>query len=367
MAITRRDFLTMAGTAAFALKGSSALRTPIDGSRFAFIAAGGVASGVYVYALHDPDWTLRHFFPAEEPVALAVHPDRRTLYVLHNVGIYRMLPRGYVSAYRVNTQSGKATLLGIEPLSLSATFPLHFAIAPDGKSLIVSAQGGGLYNWLPILSDGSVGRVCGIRKEVGCSSIAQYGYAARPRAVIFNKGGTAVLTVDQGNDTISIFDPGPSMRVLTRAVLPAGTGPISLAAYHPSGVVFVSGSRSCRLLSLQYDASTASISQPVAQLQERIRGSVSVHPTLKILYGVTARGLGVYRFGGVEGVVRVQHFEIEDLMLEPQQPYVSAELEALFLTTREGLLRLTMNRVFGYLNSPQLVGAVPFAQSAAFI
>ncbi len=212
MAMTRRTFLSLVGSMALDVKAGSALPTAFQAPRFAYIAAKGQASGLYVFAPRNPDWQLLQFVPAEEPVALAIHPDGRTLYVLHEVAIYRTLPRGYVSAYRIDAQSAKLVLLAVQPLSLSATFPRHFAISPQGRLLFASAQGGGAYNLFPISEDGSIGRVCGIRKEVGCGPSLHSQHSARPQAVLFTRRGNCILTVDQGNDTISLLDADLSLR-----------------------------------------------------------------------------------------------------------------------------------------------------------
>ena len=133
MAMTRRTFLSLAGSTALGVKAGSALPSAFQAPRFAYIAAKGNASGLYVFAPREPEWRLLQFVPAEEPVALAIHPDWRTLYVLHEVAIFRTLPRGYVSAYRIDALSAKPVLLAVQPLSLSATFPRHFAISPHGR------------------------------------------------------------------------------------------------------------------------------------------------------------------------------------------------------------------------------------------
>src|SRR5215469_571996 len=159
MTITRRTFLSLAGSTALGVNAAHALPSAFHAPRFAYIAAKGNASGLYVFAPCNPEWRLLQFVPAEEPVALAIHPDGRILYVLHEVAIFRRLPRGYVSAYRIDTQSAKPVLLGVQPLSLSATFPRHFAISPNSKFLIASAHGGGAYNLFPISEDGSIGHV----------------------------------------------------------------------------------------------------------------------------------------------------------------------------------------------------------------
>ena len=367
MTITRRTFLSLAGSTILGAKVANALPSPFQMPRFAYVAAKGNACGVYVFAPRNPRWQLLHFVPAEETVALAIHPDGRTLYVLHEVAIFRTLPRGYVSAYRIDPQSPKPVLLGVQPLSLSATFPRHFAISPSGSFLIASAHGGGAYNFFPIFEDGSIGRVCGIRKEVGCGPSLHSQHSARPQVVLFTRRGDCILTVDQGNDTISLLDGNPSLRVRARSALPPGTGAHSLAIRHASQTAFVSGSLSEALLTFRYDASAATITEPAILVADGVRGPLAMHPTREILYVATSRGVAVYDFHRADKSRRIQHLEIDDGLLESQSLQFSPSFDALFLSTRTGLLRIATNRVSGLLETPRWISSVPHAQTVVFI
>jgi len=367
MTITRRTFLSLAGFTALDVKAALALPSAFHAPRFAYVAAKGNASGLYVFAPRNPEWQLLHFASAEEPAALAIHPDRRTLYVLHEVATFRTLPRGYVSAYRIDPQSPKPVLLGVQPLSLSAIFPRHFAISPNGRFLIASAQGGGAYNFFPISEDGSIGRVCGIRKEVGCGPSSHSQHSARPQAVLFTRRGDCILTVDQGNDTISLLDGDPSLRVRVRSALPPGTGAHSLAIHHATQTAFVSGSLSQLLLTFRYDASAATITEPAILVADGVSGPLAMHPTRKILYVATCRGVAVYDFHQADKSRRIQHLNIEDAGLESQSLQFSPSSDALFLSTRDGLLRMEINRVSGFLQAPRLISSVPHTQSVGFI
>ena len=367
MTMTRRTFLSLAGSTALGAKAAYALSSAFQGPKFAYVAAKGKASGLYVFAPRSPEWRLLQFIPAEEPVALAIHPDGRILYVLHEVGIFQTLPRGYVSAYRIDPQSEKPVLLGVQPLSLSATFPRHFAISPNGRFLIASAQGGGAYNFFPISEDGSIGRACGIRKEVGYGLSLHPQHSARPQAVLFTRRGDCILTVDQGNDTISILDGDVSMRVRARSALPPGTGAHFLAIHHASQLAFVSGSLSQALLTFRYDALAATITEPVTLVADGVSGPLAMHPTREILYVVTGRGVAVYDFQRADRIRRVQHLGIDDGALEAQSLQFSPSFDALFLSTRNGLLRMATDRVSGLLQAPRSISSVPHTQSVAFI
>lgn len=367
MAVTRRKFLSLAGSTALGAQAAYALTSAFRAPRFAYVAAKGKASGLYVFALYEREWQFLHFLPAEEPVALGIHRDGRTLYVLHEVAIYRTLPRGYVSAYRVSPQSPQPVLLGVQPLSLSATSPRHFAISPNGRLLIVSAQGGGAYNVFPIADDGSIGCVCGIRKQVGCGPSAHLQPSARPQTVLFTRKGDCILGIDQGNDTISFLEGDSSLRVRARIALPPGTAASCLALHHDSQTGFISRSLSQTILAFRYDASSAAITAPAKVVAEGVSGPLTLHPTCKVFYALTNRGVAVYDFQQADTICPIQHLGIDDGVLQGESLKFSAPLNALFLATREGLLRMAANPVSGRLQAPKLIASVTHAQSVVFL
>jgi len=364
MTVTRRTFLSLAGSTALGVK-ARALPFAVSAPRFAYVAAKGNAGGLYVFATRHPEWRSLEFVPAEQPVALAIHPDGRTLYAIHEVGIFRMLPRGYVSAYRINQQSGTLKLMEVQPFSLSATFPGHLAISPRGRYLIASAQGGGAYNLFPIAEDGSIGHVCSIRKEVGCDPCSESQGLARPQAVLFTRRGDCVLTVDQGNDSVSILDGGLSLRA--RAALPRGTGAQFLAIHHASQIGFISGSHSRTLLTFRYDAAAATITQPVTWVEDSVSGPLALHPECRTLYVPTIGGIAVFDFQESGNIRRIQHLDINDGVLEPQSLQFDPSFDALFMSSSKGVFRIATNGVSGRLATPELVSSVPHAQSVVFI
>jgi hypothetical protein len=92
-----------------------------------------------------------------------------------------------------------------------------------------------------------------------------------------------------------------------------------------------------------------------------------MHPTREILYVVTCRGVAAYDLQQTDKSRRIQHLNIEDGGLESQSLQFSTSFDALFLSTRDGLLRMETNGVSGFLQAPGLIISVPHAQSVVFI
>ena len=361
--LTRRRFLTCAGAAAITAqaRGLPELQRP----RLAFAASVGPERELRVYAMQPGRWKLLHSLPSEAPVALAVHPDARTLYVLHEVGEHAGLPRGYIEAHRIEPASGQLTPLSHQPLSLSAIFPRHLAIAPDGKTLAVAIHGGGAYNLLSILDDGRIGRVSAIRKETG-HGLTQHQASANPQAVLFDSIGRNIVAIDQGTDTVSIFAAQPHLPALTRYALPPGSGPRHLAL-HPNGrFIFVANALSGSLLTLIYDPRTGAVTCSAPQLHGSFCGPLTIHATSQTLFAAHQEGLIACTIDTESGTLHpAHHLHLTNLgdPLDIHNLISMRGSEALFAATSKGILRIEIDASTGRLSQTELVA--PAARSIA--
>lgn len=117
---------------------------------------GFAAMGSMSYALADGEVVARRDgvevarVASASPVAVAVHPNGRFVYVVNAVGEFEFLPRGTVQTY----DALDLQLLATTPLSLSGTYPSDIALSPDGRYAVVAIAGGRAYNVLPVGPDG---------------------------------------------------------------------------------------------------------------------------------------------------------------------------------------------------------------------
>jgi 6-phosphogluconolactonase len=194
---------------------------------------------IEIYGVDAGAWIrLGDAVPCEAPCALVMHPSKPVMYAAHRTGQYLGLPRGSVSAFLVKADSGTLVPLNRAPLSLSATYPEHLAISPNGRTLLVSASGGGSYNLFSIADNGSI--------NLGVHALKQTGFGphtlqatSHPHVVLFHPSGLAAYASDFGCDRINhiAFAEGvPS--VVSRVAIPSGSGP-GYMALHPSGSFLV--------------------------------------------------------------------------------------------------------------------------------
>jgi 6-phosphogluconolactonase len=276
---------------------SSALR-----SGFAYIGsyagraeAPGNTSAIYVFGIRGNQWNLKQTVASRNPAFLALHPSNRFLYAVNHVDSHDGLPCGTVEAYRIDPEDGRLSIINRQPLSLSAIFPRHLAISPDGSHLVVAAYGGGAYNLLPIEANGALGRVIGRWKETGSGSHPVHQASAHPHTVLFDPAGRYFLASDQGCDRLSTFNLHEgSFRRTYQAQLSAGSGHTVL---NPSGsLLFVSNALDASITSYRLHASTGelrdrvcSVKPPGAHAGEFHDGNaLALHPQGHILYSTCA-------------------------------------------------------------------------------
>lgn len=242
---TRREF----GQAAVALAGASvavrhgfAATTVLQGLAFVGSAPPGQpdSGSIHSFRTAGDRWTALGSLPAVAPAHLLMHPTLPVLYAVHAVDRWDHLPRGAVSAYRVDRQTGRLDLLGTQPLSLSATFPRHAVLTADASHLFVAAEGGGIYNLLPVASDGALLPVSAIRKELGFEGNGQAKLSA-PNSTALLPDGT-LLAADSGQETLTSFSVERGELIpRQRTRVHHGEGPVRLSVSPDGRFAYTSG------------------------------------------------------------------------------------------------------------------------------
>jgi len=207
---TRREFsavfASILGMSCFSA-GAPSLNRPTNASRnFAYIGSrvDGDVGSVHVFAAEEDNWRHLQTISAVAPIHIERHPSLSVIYVVHAVNVWGHLPRGAVSAYSVEPETGSLKLLNTQPLSLSATSPRHATVSHNGEYLIVAAERGGAYNLLPIAGDGSLMATASVRKGLGLIE-GRISKTARPQQILRHLDGRTILTADVGSEEIQSF------------------------------------------------------------------------------------------------------------------------------------------------------------------
>jgi 6-phosphogluconolactonase len=342
--VTRRSFMQMVGSSGLlSLAGAvpafgAVASEPAQQPRFAYVASSKKGSqGIHVFAITGARWTSTHFVASQAPSALALSPDKRTLFAANRVRRYRNLPTASVESYRIEAGSGRLTLINRQPLALSAIHPEHLAVSPDGKYLAVSATGGGSYNVLPIAEDGSLQPVAALRKELGMGTHPVYQASSRPQQIAFDGAGR-LLTTDLGTDRVSVFELADGDLLLkqrTQTAPESGPGMVAITGGHSH--LFVGNALDGTIATYTYDEATGDLSLQ----QNSVRtvtsaglqlASLSMHPRRRVLYSA-ARGNGAgsltaWEFNPESG--SLQHVARVHLLGEPASLSISPDGSNLF-------------------------------------
>ena len=183
----------------------------------------------------------------DNPSFLALHPRLPVLYATSEVYGWN---EGTVSAYRIDTASGRLVYLNKQPTL--GSIPAHASMSADGRWLFVANYRTGEPDDLPgqsvavfpIRDDGGIAPPCASAAHDGSGPVADRQEGPHPHCVLPSPDGRFLLATDLGTDEVIAyrFDGarGPLARVSALAMR-AGTGPRHLA-WHPGGrVLYVNG------------------------------------------------------------------------------------------------------------------------------
>ncbi len=248
---------------------------------FAYV---GSQDHIEVFTVSKSRWTLKQKVSSRRPASLVLLSDKKLLFAVNEVDEYLGLPTGSAESYSIDSGSGTLSLVSRQSLSLSATKPRNLVAAPDRQYLAVAVYGGGAYNSLPIFSDGKLGPVTQVSKEIGCGAHTVRQASAHPHSIAVHPSGRFFIGTDLGSDRINVFATKGRLteRVCSLAVH-SGDGPAHIAI-HPSGsLLFVSNKLSRSVASYRVDNCTGQIIDPQIRVVGA-RGALAVHPSGRFLY-----------------------------------------------------------------------------------
>jgi 6-phosphogluconolactonase (cycloisomerase 2 family) len=330
--------------------------------QFAYVASG--QGSLDIFNLRNEVWTKTHQVPSPAPACILLSAAQRTLYVANEVDVHEGLPRGTVEAFHVDPFDGHLTLLGRQPLSLSATHPRHMALSPDGNLLAVAAYGGAIYNLFPIAKDGSLGQPSSIFKQAGCGPNAQSQASAHPHTLLFDAGGRHLLSSDFGSDRLSVFAvEGGRLQRRTQHSTGEGSGP-GACALHPAGSVFYTWHElESTLACCRYDGISGALGDTIQRLSFPVASvhALALHPSGRMLYTTqeTRHELRAWHVDARNG--RLTPARVVTLgEATPTQITVTPDGQCIFILDglRGSIFRVTADRVTGGLHRKAEVAVV---------
>ncbi|OZI62266.1 lactonase family protein [Bordetella genomosp. 11] len=188
------------------------------------------------------------------PSYLALGPGGRVLYAVHG-------DTSDISAFRIDPDSGR-----LSPLNRRGTEgrnPVHLALAPDGRHIIVSNHLSGTLAVLPLAEDGAllpVSQQVPLPGERGPHRVEQQ--HAKPHFNPFDPAGRHVIVPDKGLDRIFSFvfrdgrlTPEPRAVVAARE----GAGPRHIAFHPRAPYAYAVNELDSTVTAYRHDAATGAL------------------------------------------------------------------------------------------------------------
>lgn len=257
---------------------------------------GHGSEGAYVMEMNPATGALtqpRLAIEAESPSYFALHPNHRFLYAVNEVN------KGTVSAFAIDEQSGKLTLLNRQPSGGSG--PTYIAIDAEGRNVFVANYNNGSVAVLPVQSDGTLAPPSAVDQHKGTGP--DRSRQAGPHAHCFNPDpkNHFALSCDLGLDKVFVYKFDPAAHTVAPndppfATVAPGAGPRHLAFSPDGSRVYVTSEMACTVTGFNYDAEHGTLRefQSISTLPPDFKGEkstaeIAVHPSGKFLY-VSNRG-----------------------------------------------------------------------------
>jgi 6-phosphogluconolactonase len=232
--IVRYLLLLMNITASTAFGRDAAAPTPNHSECLVYFGtrSGGKSKGIYVSRLNTATGTLTSPDVAVEttdPAFLAIHPNHRFLYAVRESGGFEGTPNGAVSAFSIDSTTGKLTLLNQQ--NSSGQGPCHLAVDRSGQCVLVANYGSGSVAAFPVRADGSLGAVAALapapRFRHRSEKIKEGPHA---HSVGFDLANRRAFCADLGLDKLFVYQLEPTKAALAPndppfAALKPGAGP----------------------------------------------------------------------------------------------------------------------------------------------
>ncbi len=256
---------------------------------------GAKSKGIYCWRMTDDGKLTRVGLAAEtaNPSYLAVHPSQKILYAIGEISDFKGQKVGAVSAYAIDTATGKLTLLNQQ--SSGGPGPCHLDVDRAGKVVLVANYGGGSVEALPIKGDGSLGEPGTFVQHKGAGDYEKR--APRGHAINVDPTQRFAVACDLGLDQVLVYKLDAANAKLTPndppfATLAPGSGPRHLA-FRPDGkFAYVINETLLTMTAFAWDGARGELKEiqtlstlPGAREKGFNTAEVYVHPSGKFVYG----------------------------------------------------------------------------------
>ncbi|HEX6823428.1 MAG TPA: lactonase family protein, partial [Candidatus Sulfotelmatobacter sp.] len=258
---------------------------------------GSKSQGIYAFRF-DPatgrSTALGLAAETTNPSFVAVHPNGRFLYAVNELGNYKGPNSGGVSAFSIDRESGKLTLLNEVP-SRGAD-PCYIIVDKAGKNVLVANYTGGSVAVFPIGANGHIGEAASFVQHTGHGADPKRQEGPHAHSIDLSPDNRLAFVDDLGLDEVLVYKFDSGKGSLTPNDPPfvkmaPGSGPRHFAL-HPSGKFgYVVAEMASTVTALSVDLKTGKLErlQTLSTLPADFKGEnddaeVHVHPSGKFVY-----------------------------------------------------------------------------------
>lgn len=236
------------------------------------------------------------------PSYLAVHPDSRVLYAVHELVVPGVALPGRLSAFHIEDR----TLRFLNDVSSEGEAPCHLSVDPAGRSVLVAHYTSGSVVTAPLNSDGSVASVGYIDRHRGPSHV---------HMVAPGPDGRFVYSSDLGADAVFVYPRdektgrlGPAVRYPSES----GAGPRHFAFSHSGKHFYLVCEKSGTIEVSAVDCESGALTRiqtvatvPADETRPAGCGAIRLSPDGRFLYASNRLGVDTLVAYEVEGSGRL--------------------------------------------------------------
>jgi 6-phosphogluconolactonase len=224
------------------------------------------SKGIYAYRFDSATGkssSLGLAAESAEPSFLAIAPSGRSLYAVNEISQFNGQPTGAVSAFAIQSKTGKLSLLNQVPSRGEG--PAHIVLDRSGKYALVSNYDRGSIAVFPLLEDGRLGEATAFVQHKGSSVNPQRQEGPHAHAAVFSPDNRFVIVADLGLDQLLVYRFDRAVGTLgrdpqiVRAV--PGAGPRHLVFDGAGRHLYVINEMQSTVVAYGYDAANGTLGE----------------------------------------------------------------------------------------------------------
>ncbi len=226
------------------------------------------------------------------PSFLAVAPGEDFLYAVNETDQFDGQPAGAVSAFSMDSSTGKLKLLN--QVSSRGSGPAHIVLDRTGRFALVANYGGGSVTVLPLLPDGKIGESTAFMQHKGSSVNRERQEGPHAHAIAMSPDNRFAIVADLGLDQLLVYPFDASHGTLGQPRIvntDPGAGPRHLTFSKSGKFVYVINEMASTVTVYSYDPRDGAMAplQTVSSLPANLAGKNTaaetvLHPSGKFLY-----------------------------------------------------------------------------------